>query len=528
MTDRKIDDNTDVGFDVDDFTADVQKAYEAEQLAKTVSPEDNMIEPDTDENNENTEAPLADEAVTDESTQKAIDEETVSEAADEMPSANATGREGGNKKKLQLAAIGVVGTLVALVGIGVSVGKYSDAKEAERVAEAEKAAQEQKKIANGEAIDITADQAAMLPPPASVQNGELTIEERTDVADSTTATATSTAPAASSAPNLAYEPAPAPAAKPYVPVANSAKSSDSWTAGIDYPAPAVVPDMTTSAPVAPVAPAEPDTTATVPQTIIEYKEPPLKGSTTPVLLDVSAIRRVSASNSVDANDNSGSNNGGGESRVGGNLKPTVLAGSSAQRRGEANYQLLRGATIPCVLETKIVSTHQGFTTCRISRDVYSSNGKTVVLERGTKVFGEQNVQISQGQSRVAILWTRAETPKGVSINLDSPAAGQLGEMGVNAKVKTHFWKRFGGAIMLSMIQDAISIGASRLEENDNSGNNNTTINNTSSTASNMAEEALKGTINIPPTATINQGSIINIMVARDMDFGDVYEVKKRK
>lgn len=519
MTDRNHDDNTQVGFDLDEFETEVQKANEADQAAETVSPEDNMIEPDTGDDNENHEAPLADETINDENAQKAIDEETVSEAADEMPSANATGREGGNKKKLQLAAIGVVGTLVALVGIGVSVGKYSDAKEADRVAEAEKAAQEQKKIANGEAIDIAADQAAMLPPPASMENGDLKVEERTDVADSTTA-ATTTPPA--STPNLAYEPAPMPAAEPYVPVANSAKSSDSWTAGIDYPAPAVVPDMTTPAP----APAETDTTASVPQTIIEYKEPPLKGSTTPVLLDVSAIRRVSASNSVDANDNGGNN--GGESRVGGNLKPTVLAGASAQRRGEANYQLLRGATIPCVLETKIVSTHQGFTTCRISRDVYSSNGKTVVLERGTKVFGEQNVQISQGQSRVAILWTRAETPKGVTINLDSPATGQLGEMGVNAKVKNHFWKRFGGAIMLSMIQDAISIGTSRLEESNESGDNNTTINNTSNTASNMAEEALKGTINIPPTATINQGSIINIMVARDMDFGDVYEVKKRK
>lgn len=517
MTDRNHDDfqddiNANDGFDLNDLESEVQKAQAVEQAAAQAA-EENIIEPDTGDANENYEAPLADEAATDESTQKAIDEETVSEAADEMPSANTTGREGGNKKKLQLAAMAVAGSLVALVGVGISVGKYSDAKEAERVAQAEKTAQEQKKIANGETVDIAADQAAMLPPPASMQNGDLVIEERTDVADTTT-------PAVpASTPNLAYEPAPMPAADPYVPVANSARSSDSWVAGVDYPAPAVIPDMSAPAPAV-----EADTTVSVPQTIVEYQEPPLKGSTTPVLLDVSAIRRVSASSNADSNGNTGN----GESRVGGNLNPTVLASASAQRRGSSNYQLLRGATIPCVLETKIVSTHQGFTTCRISRDVYSSNGKTVVLERGTKVFGEQNVQISQGQSRVAILWTRAETPKGVTINLDSPATGQLGEMGVNAKVKNHFWKRFGGAIMLSMIQDAITIGTSRLEENNESGNNNTTINNTSNTASSMAEEALKGTINIPPTATINQGSIINIMVARDMDFGDVYEVKKRR
>lgn len=129
---------------------------------------------------------------------------------------------------------------------------------------------------------------------------------------------------------------------------------------------------------------------------------------------------------------------------------------------------------------------------------------------------------------MAILWTRAETPKGVTINLDSPATGQLGEMGVNAKVNNHFWKRFGGAIMLSLIQDAIDVGTSRLEESNSDGNNNTTINNTSNTASTMAEEALRGTVNIPPTATINQGTVLNIMVARDMDFADVYEVKKRR
>lgn len=508
MTDRKHDDyqddiNANVGFDLDAFEAVAAQADTIES-----SYENNAIEPDGD-NNEKFETPL--ETANDEETQKAIDEETVSDAADEMPSANTTGREGGNKKKLQLAVLGVAGMLIALVGVGVSVGKYSEAKEADRIAEAEKAAQDQKRMANGETIDVAAEQATMLPPPAS-----FAVVERTDVVDE--ATTPTPVPTPTSAPNMTYEPAPMPAADPYVPVANSAKKADSWVAGVDYPAPAVIPDMPAQS-----APVETETAASAPQTIIEYKEPPLKGSTTSVLLDFNSIRRVSASNSVDANDNANS-----ESRVGGNLNPTVLAGTSAQRRGAINYQLLRGATIPCVLETKIVSTHQGFTSCRISRDVYSANGKAVVLERGTKVFGEQNVQISQGQSRVAILWTRAETPKGVTINLDSPATGQLGEMGVNAKVKNHFGKRFGGAIMLSMIQDAISIGTSRLEENDDSGNNNTTINNTSNTASNMAEEALKGTINIPPTAIINQGTIINIMVARDIDFGGVYEIKKLK
>lgn len=138
---------------------------------------------------------------------------------------------------------------------------------------------------------------------------------------------------------------------------------------------------------------------------------------------------------------------------------------------------------------------------------------------------EQNIQMSQGKARVSILWGRIETPKNVSINLDSPATGQLGEMGVNAKVNNHFWKRFGGAIMLSVIQDAFAIGRSHLEKQ--SDGDTTTITNTTNAAENMMEEVLKNTVNIPPTATINQGTVINIMVARDVDFNSIYGLQRR-
>jgi type IV secretion system protein VirB10 len=39
----------------------------------------------------------------------------------------------------------------------------------------------------------------------------------------------------------------------------------------------------------------------------------------------------------------------------------------------------------------------------------------------------------------------------------------------------------------------------------------------------VAAETLRSTINIPPTAYSNQGSIINIFVARDIDLSGVYE-----
>lgn len=424
------------------------------------------------------------------------------EVLDDMPSANSAGRDGTNKKKMQLAALGLAGVTAILLGVGVSVAKYEDNREAERVLEAEAAAKEQKQLANSDIVDITADQQSILhdlPPPDALNDGEGNL-----------GLATQDAPVAPQAQPLPDMPSPEPytPAPSFEPIPNSAfmTSAPSYTPPAPVEMPEAVPSPSISDSFMPQAP-----------TVVEITPPPVKGSQSSVLVDA-APRRVSATST---------DNQGEPSKVGGNLRPTVLAGATAGRRGDTSLMLLKGATIPCVLETKIDSTYQGFASCRLSKDVYSTNGKTLVLERGTRVIGEQNTDINQGQARVAILWTRAETPKGVSINLDSPAAGQLGEMGVNAKVKTHFWKRFGNSIMLSLIQDAISAGTKRFEDKNTNGDNNTTIENTSSSVQNMAEQALTNSINIPPTAIINQGTVINISVARDIDFSSVYGIKRR-
>lgn len=431
--------------------------------------------------------------------------------ADDIPSANSSGRDSGSKKKIQLAALGLVGVTAILLGVGISVARYEENKELERVAEAEAAAQDQKKLATGQTIDVESDKANLLhelPPPLGAE-----AETETDMAiqgeDSSLppVQATSDSYSAASVPVSTYEP-----------VANSSKVSESPS----YTPPAPVPPAPVPSLPTPTVSATDYSQPTLgfegvapPPTVVEPPPPPpLKGSQSSVLVDVSAIRRVSATATEQT-----------ESKVGGNLKPSQLNSTQAQRRGDSSLMLLRGASIPCVMETKIDSTYQGFAICRLARDVYSSNGKTVVMERGTRVFGEQNIELKQGQARVAILWTRADTPKGVSINLDSPATGQLGEMGVGAKVNNHFWKRFGNSIMLSLIQDAISAGTSRIEKK-GGGDNNTTIENTSSAAANMAEQALNNSINIPPTATVHQGTVINIMVARDIDFGLVYKIRR--
>lgn len=211
---------------------------------------------------------------------------------------------------------------------------------------------------------------------------------------------------------------------------------------------------------------------------------------------------------------------GRETVLSNRLNPTVYASAIARQRADLTYLLKKGTNISCTLDTKIVTTHPGITRCMVNKDVYSSNGKVLLIERGSEVTGEQTAALLQGQARVFVLWNTIDTPNGVTLDINSPTADSLGASGQEAQVDTHFWKRFGGAIMLSLIDDGLVILGDRANRN----NNTVSYDNTSDAVQSMAAEALKNTINIPPTGYVNQGSLVNVMVARDVDFRSVYEL----
>ncbi|HET9239199.1 MAG TPA: type IV secretion system protein VirB10 [Oligoflexus sp.] len=189
--------------------------------------------------------------------------------------------------------------------------------------------------------------------------------------------------------------------------------------------------------------------------------------------------------------------------------------------GDRNFILAKGSFIDCALQTRIDSTVPGMTACVITRNIYSDNGKVLLLERGSTASGEYKSNMRQGQARIGVLWTRIKTPNGVLINLDSGGTDQLGGAGVPGYIDTHFWERFGAAIMLSLIDD---VARGVTSNGTGGGNNQINFNSTSQAGQDMAAEALKNTINIPPTLYKNQGEQVGIYVARDLDFSSVYDV----
>jgi type IV secretion system protein VirB10 len=155
----------------------------------------------------------------------------------------------------------------------------------------------------------------------------------------------------------------------------------------------------------------------------------------------------------------------------------------------------------------------------MATDTFGVDGEVVLLERGTKLVGETRGQVQQGSARVFVLWNEARTPTGVIVPLASPGADELGRAGLPGNVDRHFWERFGAAMLVSVIDGAIQ--AAVQSRRSNSG---TVIVNPSATQDVMTE-VLKGTINIPPTVVKHQGDRIQVLVARDLDFRSVYELK---
>ncbi|MEW6342051.1 MAG: type IV secretion system protein VirB10 [Paraburkholderia sp.] len=201
-------------------------------------------------------------------------------------------------------------------------------------------------------------------------------------------------------------------------------------------------------------------------------------------------------------------------------KPRVRAGTL----GDRSLILAQGAKIDCAGDTAFDSTEAGLSTCTVTKNVYSDDGRVVLIERGSQINSQYRSNLSSGQKRTFILAARIETPHGVTVEIDSPVADALGRMGIDGYVDNHWGQRIGAAMTLGITQDAIGYLATR------GGNSNGSIvyENTQQQGNDMATRVLNSTINIPPTLTQNQGAEFTIVVARDLDFGTVYALQPER
>ena len=184
----------------------------------------------------------------------------------------------------------------------------------------------------------------------------------------------------------------------------------------------------------------------------------------------------------------------------------------ATKIGDPSKVVPQGAVIPAVLETAINSDLPGYTRAIVSRDIRSFDGTAILIPRGSRLVGQYKSGLTSGETRAFIIWNRLIRPDGLSIQLASPATDDLGQAGMSGKVDSHFVKRFGSAVLLSVVNGLSGLLSSKTTSS-------TIVIGTSSDAQGVIGEALSNDIKIPPTIKVPQGASIQVFAARDLDFG---------
>lgn len=205
----------------------------------------------------------------------------------------------------------------------------------------------------------------------------------------------------------------------------------------------------------------------------------------------------------------------------------------------------QGTMIRGTLETAINSDLAGMVKGIVREDVYSFDGRRILIPAGSSLIGDYKSGVDRGQERILIVWTRMIRGDGVSVQLGSYGTDRLGRSGMTGIVDRKNWERFGPPALMTLIGGAtqyiaqlgqretryITIvndngGVTRIPQDDGGSSQNRAREIAAETIASgiqqVAAEAFEDSRNIRPTIHIPQGSDINVFVTRDLDFAGLY------
>ena len=169
--------------------------------------------------------------------------------------------------------------------------------------------------------------------------------------------------------------------------------------------------------------------------------------------------------------------------------------------------------LSAVLEDTINSQIPGRAIAVLDRDVFSANGRFILLPAYTKIICQYKNLEKQGQTRLALKCTRLIGPHGVSLLLtNSQTADQMGRNGLIGDMDYRFWQRYGAAFLISGLS-ALSQAGSGLTK---SRAVDEGVTNLSHNLTHLTGQFLEEAVDVKPVITIAAGSRIQIIPQTDI------------
>jgi type IV secretion system protein VirB10 len=178
------------------------------------------------------------------------------------------------------------------------------------------------------------------------------------------------------------------------------------------------------------------------------------------------------------------------------------------------YVVQAGSVIAAALLTGLRSDLPGQITAQVTESVYDSpTGRHLLIPQGSRLIGEYDAEVSFGQSRALLVWTRLILPDGRSIVLDrEPGADPAGRAGLEDQVDNH-WGQLFRAAMLSTL---LSVGAEAGSSSDEEDLLQTIRRGASDGINQTGRQVVGRSLDVRPTITVRPGFAVRVIVTRDL------------
>ena len=177
------------------------------------------------------------------------------------------------------------------------------------------------------------------------------------------------------------------------------------------------------------------------------------------------------------------------------------------------YVLQAGAVIAAALVTGLRSDLPGQVSEQVTENVYDGRtGRILLIPQGARLLGQYDAQITFGQSRALLVWTRILMPNGRSVVLErQPATDADGYAGLEDEVDN----RWGTLFKAAALSTILSIGAEAGSGND-SGLLQALRRGTSDSIGQTGRQLVERSLDVRPTITIRPGFPVRVLVTRDL------------
>ena len=178
---------------------------------------------------------------------------------------------------------------------------------------------------------------------------------------------------------------------------------------------------------------------------------------------------------------------------------------------------MAGTLIPAALLSGINSDLPGQVIASVTEDVRdTATGHFLLIPQGSRLIGRYDSQVSFGQRRVLLVWTRLILPDTSSIALDRlPGIDPAGYAGLEDGIDWHWDRILAGAALSTLL----GVGAELAAPENRTDSNRVVIaarEGAQDSVNQVGQEITKRNMSIQPTLTIRPGFPMRVMVNKDL------------